>query len=415
MASAIERTAFDLSLRSPWFFRHVVRHELYRRYGRVTDTDGARYDPERVHEAVMNHLPEYREVLQRHDLPRQFPELEVEIKGRKFVPFGTAAGMDKNGEALDEFSYIFGFQEPGTVVVPVRLGNKQPRVAVDAGDDNMYNAQGFPSKGLEYFVRKIKSYRESGGTATIYASICGLPQEADFDFHKDELRIIIDTLNPYVDGFVWNPFSPNTDALKKLRTPNNFYDTAKLMRSLCDKLLLVKMGPYEKDQKEAWLSLADPWISGKGDGFVVVNTFMVPKEEVCSEFWGMPQWVLDWQYTFFGKPIEQWGYGSAGKSGRFLAPYRMRAIRDLSASFFGEDVIIFGTGGIFDGDDAYETFLAGADAIEGYTPYAFYGLGLARELMGRVSYRMQQDGYKSLQELRAGRMKREIEAKLERR
>lgn len=187
------------------------------------------------------------------------------------------------------------------------------------------------------------------------------------------------------------------------------------MRALCgDKLLLVKMGPYEEDQKENWLFLADPWISGKGDGFVVVNTFMVPKEQVVSETWDWPHWSLNWWYSREDKPIPEWGYGSAGKSGRFLAPYRMRAIKDLREAYFGEDIIIFATGGIFDGDDAYKTFLAGADAVEGYTPYTFYGLGLAKELMSDVSSRMQKDGYKSLQELRLSRPRREIEARLRR-
>ena len=87
-------------------------------------------------------------------------------------PFGTAAGMDKNGDALEAFSYVFGFQEIGTVVVHDRPGNDKPRVASDPANEDLYNAQGFPSKGKNYVKEKLHAFRPIIGSApVVYASI----------------------------------------------------------------------------------------------------------------------------------------------------------------------------------------------------------------------------------------------------
>ena len=367
----VEVRVSEFSLSHPEFFRHVVRRELYRRYK----------DPEKVHEEALKMLGDYEEILYNHRRDFEFPDLEVNIKGKIVKPIGTSAGMDKNGDALSPLSLCFGFLEPGTVVVNKREGNKRPRVVGDEKHMDLYNAQGFPSKGLGYFFEQAKLYRKLHRTAPVYVSICGLPisEKNAVEVALQEMRILLTKLNPYVDGFVWNPFSPNTAALTVLRRPDVFTEHAKLVTEYAaDKLRLVKMGPYEADKEDSWMELVDAWLKGGGDGIVAVNTYMIPKEKV---------------------PSNEWGYPSAGRSGRFLKPYRFRAVRAARENF--PKAIIFATGGIYDGDDAYHTFRAGADAIEGYTPYTFYGLGLLRNIARGVEGNLRRDGYKSLEHLRS--------------
>jgi dihydroorotate dehydrogenase len=196
-----------------------------------------------------------------------------------------------------------------------------------------------------------------------------------------EMEILLRELNPYVQGFVWNPFSPNTDALKLLRTERVFTEHAELMKKhASDKLLLVKMGPYEDDSTERsrHLSLVNAFLGGGGHGIVGPNTKMVPKEQV---------------------PSEEWGYASAGRSGASLKPYRMRMVRDTLKAF--PDAVVFACGGIFDGDDAYETFRAGATTVESYTSETFYGPGLKMQKQRRVLQRLKQDGYEHMQDLQS--------------
>ncbi len=366
MSEYLERKGFEFSLKHPWFFRQVARRFLYHKFK----------DPEEVHAAALSYLSKYYDVLVKNADLFDFPELEVDIKGHKIKPFGTAAGMDKDGRCFEPFSHVYGFQESGTVVLRERAGNPKPRVAV--GRLNLYNSQGFPSKGLDFFLERIMRYRSFGGDAVIYASVCGLPIDDNVDkaiYHAvGEFEQLLEALNPYVDGFVWNPFSPNTEALQKLRSPELFAQHAVIMGHYAkDKLKLVKMGPYSGPD---WLKLVDSWLSEGGDGIVAVNTRMVPKEEV-------PSW--------------KWGYPSAGVSGQALQNNRLMAVEITRQTF--PKAIIFATGGIFSAQDAYRTFEAGATALESYTPETFYGFGLVRKKMKGVLKLLKRNGLKNLEEL----------------
>lgn len=367
-----ERYCFEQSLRHPSLFRNVIRPALYRRNGN---------DPEKVHECVLELLQDsgVMKILDRSSYLFDNPVLDIPLNGEVVRPFGTAAGVDKNGDALVPFSRIYGFQEPGTVVMPKRDGNKRPRVAVDNKRNDLYNAQGFPSFGKEYFLGNIIEFRVEYPDYPVYASICGLPlsEEKAVDMAMAEMETLLAELNPYIDGSVWNPFSPNTAALAKLRTPNIFRETAELMkRRAGGKLRLVKMGPYEPAEKRQWLGLVNGFLEGGGHGVVAVNTKMFAKEQV---------------------PSAEWGYPSAGRSGAFLRDYRLRAVSDTREAF--PEAVIFAAGGIFDGDDAYETFKLGATALESYTPETFYGPGLVAQKQQRVEERLLEDGYETLEDL----------------
>jgi len=353
----IEKKAFAKGLTNTQFFRDYVRRFAYRRAGG---------DPERVHEMALEKLQEYEDVIQErfHDfLSPELDILKIEINGRRFLPFGTAAGLDKNADAVEPLSYIFGFQEVGTIIVNPREGNKRPRVAVDERNGDLFNAQGFPSKGLRHARYNIFNYRKyRGGNGAILGSICGIPpgpEELDVAFEETEL--LLTELDSLVDGFVWNPFSPNTAALTALRTPETFEKYAKLVKQTAgNRWALVKMGPYDNkpEKREQWLDLVSAWIRGGGDGIVAVNTYMVPKDKV---------------------PSKDWGYPSAGRSGRFLQPYRQQAILSVRRKF--PDAVIIAAGGIDSPYQAWSAFEAGADALEGYTPYTFHGFGLLREIV----------------------------------
>lgn len=372
----VERFAFEQSLHHPWVFQHMIRPQLYKRNGN---------DPEAVHESVLEAMQQQAVIktLERNQRLFEFPEeLKITVNGRRITPFGTAAGLDKNGDGLIVLSYVAGFQEFGTVVVPERLGNKRPRVAVDNEVEDAWNAQGFPSKGLSYSLDKVKSLRQvRGENPTIYISICGLPlsEQNALEVAMQEMQQLLVTLNPYANGFVWNPFSPNTATLTRLRTPQIFRENAEIMRKYApNKLLLVKIGPYNEDEKQQAFSLITGFMEGGGHGVVAVNTRMFPKDQI---------------------PVANWGYPSGGRSGRFLHDYRMRAVRDVRQEF--REAVIAATGGIYDGDDAYETFEAGATVLEGYTPYIFRGLGLLPQIERRVAQRLRQAGYQNLEQLQA--------------
>jgi dihydroorotate dehydrogenase len=349
-------------------------------------------DAETVHDVVLDTMYKNRRMAGIMGMLFAKPRnLAIKVNGEEVIPIGTAAGMDKNGQAFDMFGCIYGFQEPGTVVLNPREGNKKMRVAA-IGKYDAANAMGFSSEGLEHFLGKISAYRKEGGKAIIYASICGLPlsEENAIQTAMEEMKTLITGLSPYVDGFVWNPASPNTSALRLLRDPGVFYDTARLMAQLApDKLRLVKIWPYEPDEKEAMLQLVGRFMEGGGHGVVTTNTRMFPKDQLPEDIRG------------------KWGHTSFGMSGACLRSYRFRSVIDVRTAF--PDSVIIATGGIGIGmdantqaaDDAYETILAGATMLESMTSSVYYGPGLAKEIMWGISRRLAREGIGSLGALQA--------------
>jgi dihydroorotate dehydrogenase len=361
---------YGFALTNPTVFRRVVRPLLYQRCGG---------NAEEVHELAIRLLRGNEAALQRVATEFDYPDLHLDIAGRSRMPFGTAAGFDKDGEALYPLSLVFGFEEPGTVVLHRRVGNPRPRVAVDASRRELYNAQGFPSKGAENFVANASKYRERGGEAPLLVSICGVPPSVgDIEAAHSDMDALVRLIGPYADGFVWNPYSPNTEALKLLRTIECFRRTAELLKSGAGmKLKLVKMGPFDDAQapRAEWASLVRAWIEGGGDGVVATNAYSVPRAQV---------------------PSGHWGYDWAGRSGTFLHPYRDRAIREARKEF--PDAFIIATGGIDSGTEAWRCFEAGADLLEGYTPYTFEGFGLVAKVAKELRALLRQRGYGNLAE-----------------
>ncbi len=363
----IEERIFEEGMKNTTLFRNLVRKVAYKK---------AKGDPEKVHELALETLNKYEYVLKEISNEFQFPKLSVKLNEKEITPFGTAAGLDKNAQALNPLSYIFGFQEIGTITLQSREGNPKPRVTADEKNKDLYNAQGFPSKGLNYVKKKLEEYRKEGGKAVILANICGIPPEdKSLKVALDEIEIITNDLERTVDGFVWNPYSPNTAALKMLRTKESFEEHAKLIKNVAwKKPVLVKMGPYEEDQKEEWINLIDTWMNNEGDGIVAVNTYTTPKEKV---------------------PSLNWGYPSAGRSGKYLQEYRQRAIKETRKKY--PKAIIIATGGIDSAEQAFSSFDLGADLLEGYTPYTFNGFGLIKEMGKGLEKIILEKGFSSLQ------------------
>ncbi|MDE1860131.1 MAG: hypothetical protein KGH72_00250 [Candidatus Micrarchaeota archaeon] len=371
--SVIEKLKMFRGLLDPNYFKQSVRPIIFNR---------ANGDPERVHELVLDILKKNNfELSLVSGLFNAPEELRIDVYGKRLVPFGSAAGLDKTGDPLLPLSNIFGFLEPGTICVNPREGNPRPRVVNDDSSLDLYNAQGFPGKGLDYFLNNLKDYKMRKGKVPVYVNMCGMPlsEQNAIELAMEEMRTLLKSLEPYCDGFVWNCASPNTEALRMLRTPEISEQTSALMKELApEKLRLVKIWPYEPEEKEATFRFIEGFMDGGGHGVVAINTKIFPREQV---------------------PAPNWGYKSAGRSGKFLRPYRLRSVKDIRSAF--PDSVIVAAGGIFDGDDAYATFKAGANMLEGYTPYTFYGLGLLKQIENGVAQKLRSDGYKSLADLQA--------------
>ena len=72
---------------------------------------------------------------------------------------GLAAGLDKNGDYVDDFAKLgFGFLEIGTVTPKPQYGNKKPRLFRDRASKAIINRMGFNNKGVNHLVQKLKDF-----------------------------------------------------------------------------------------------------------------------------------------------------------------------------------------------------------------------------------------------------------------
>lgn len=379
MFDFLERKIFEKCLTDTGFFEKIGRPLAYFLNGN---------DPEKVHERALELLNKYSDVVEKISSDFDFPNLRVDIAGKRVMPFGNAEGMDKNGVALYPLSKIFGFVSIGTVPLNAREGNEKPRVFVDGKNGNAYNAQGFPSRGARIARRNAVIYKRiKCGEKPLFGNLCGMPSSPDEKGVRNsymELENLVGEFSPYCDGTVWNSYSPNTSSLKLLRTPEVFRRSAEIIsKKARGKLNLAKMGPYNDSEEERknWLSLADAFLQGGGDGIVAVNTYMVPKDKI---------------------PTANWGYPSAGVSGKFLRDFRQRAIYDARKEF-GKNIFIIATGGIDSAEEAFKSFDAGANAIAGYTPYILNGFGLIKKIARGLEEKLRAKGYKTLEEFQKSR------------
>ena len=85
--------------------------------------------------------------------------LPVQVMGLDFVnPVGLAAGLDKNGDAIDGFAQLgFGFVEIGTVTPRPQPGNPKPRLFRLPEAEAVINRMGFNNHGVDHLLERVKA------------------------------------------------------------------------------------------------------------------------------------------------------------------------------------------------------------------------------------------------------------------
>lgn len=146
-------------------------------------------------------------------------ELHTEVFGLPFRnPIGVAAGIDPNGNNLDNLAAIgFGFVELGSVMARRHPGTPRPRLKRIAGSRSLLDRTGYPSLGLEHTLSKVRRRRKYTKHLIIGCNISKMTSTHPEDITKDYLRVFRN-MYQYVDFFVINiacttsskPYEPRT-------------------------------------------------------------------------------------------------------------------------------------------------------------------------------------------------------------
>ncbi len=275
-------------------------------------------------------------------------------------PLGLAAGLDKNGEAIDALgAFGFGFLELGAVTPRPQPGNPIPRLFRLPQAQAIINRMGFNNLGVDHLLRQLEASRFSG----IVGVNLGKNADTPIEQAADDYLLLLDKLYGKVHFVTVNISSPNTKNLRSLQGGDELDALLGAIKArqqvLADRHgkympIAVKIAP---DLTAAQIAdMAAMFRRHRIDALIATNT------------------------TLARAGVEHLVHGqeSGGLSGAPLKAQSTQVIQAFHAALAGELPII-GSGGILSGADAREKLAAGADLLQIYTGLIYRGPELVRE------------------------------------
>ena len=341
---------------------------LYERAARPVLFRMGRGDAETAHEWTLNRLAALTRRPRALAAVRRAlaaPDLPVEVFGLRFPnPVGLAAGMDKNGVAVDAWPALgFGFVEVGTVTWHAQPGNERPRVFRLPHSHALINRMGFNNAGARALADRLAARKEP------------LPVPLGISLGKSRVTLLSEAvgdylaslraLYPYGDYFAVNVSSPNTPGLRTLQDRDHLSELLAALQAEARRLagagkpakpILVKVAPDLADSAIAELvaTCAEHGVAG----LIATNTTLSragldPRDIVRG-----------------GQP--------GGLSGRPLAA-RARDVVAFVHRESGGRMPVIGVGGILAPEDAVRMIDAGAALVQLYTGLVYCGPALVRD------------------------------------
>jgi dihydroorotate dehydrogenase len=143
------------------------------------------------------------------------PDTPVEVMGLEFPNrIGLAAGLDKNGEAIDGLAaWGFGHIEVGTVTPRPQPGNPKPRLFRLPEVEGIINRMGFNNRGIDALITNVRAAKYQG----ILGINIGKNADTPIERAADDYLIGLEKAYPHASYVTVNISSPNTKNLRQLQ------------------------------------------------------------------------------------------------------------------------------------------------------------------------------------------------------
>ena len=336
------------------FYYPLVRHFLFK------------LDPEVVHELTIHQLAWMGGTPFELFFRNKLPSRPVEVMGLKFDnPVGLAAGLDKDGDAIDAFGAMgFGFIEVGTVTPRPQPGNDKPRIFRVIPAQGIINRMGFNNKGVDNLIENVKKSHYKG----ILGINIGKNKDTPIENGKDDYLICMDKVYAYAGYIAVNISSPNTPNLRQLQYGEALDDLLKALKERQKELaakhnkyvpVAVKIAP-DLSQEEL-KQVAESLLRYGIDGVIATNTTL--DRELIHD---MPH-----------------AAETGGLSGRPLQNKSTEIIRSLHEYLKGQ-IPIIGVGGIDSAMAAREKMQAGAQLVQIYSGFIYHGPDLVKNIVNNI-------------------------------
>ncbi len=315
-------------------------------------------DPETAHELTLNALRHLGRVL---PVAKPAAGRAVDVMGLHFPnAIGLAAGLDKNGEAIDGLALMgFGFIEIGTITPRPQPGNPKPRMFRLPDAKGIINRMGFNNKGVDALIANVREARFRG----ILGINIGKNFDTPIERAADDYLACLDKVYALASYVTVNISSPNTKNLRQLQGESELDELLGKLKAeqarLADKHgryvpLTLKIAP---DLEPAQIiNIADALRRHRIDGVIATNT-TIARDTV---------------------PGIRNAHEAGGLSGAPVFVASTAVVRQLAQALGGELPII-AAGGVMDGYDAQIKLAAGASLVQLYSGLIYRGPGLVRD------------------------------------
>jgi len=295
------------------------------------------------------------------------PILKTRIAGLEMSnPVGLAAGLDKNGEALDGLSRLgFGAVECGSVTPRAQAGNPKPRLFRLSEDRAIINRMGFNNAGLEPFAARLaRRPKRTAIGANLGANKDTEDKAADYVAGLRRLAGL-------ADYFTINISSPNTPGLRALQG-----------REALDDLLGRINEARPTDGAPVFLKIA-PDLIGEEIGMIVEASLAHGIDALIVSNTTLER-PASLRSAFAGE--------AGGLSGAPLKPFAQKALEAAAEAAAGRLPLI-AVGGIESGEDAFARIRAGASAVQVYSALIYDGPGLIGRIKRDLAARLRAEGF----------------------
>lgn len=295
------------------------------------------------------------------------PQLPVKVMGLEFAnPVGLAAGLDKNGDAIDGFAQLgFGFVEIGTVTPRPQPGNPKPRLFRLPAATAIINRMGFNNHGVEHLLARVKAAK--------YRGVLGINIGKNFDTPVeravDDYLICLSKVYAHASYVTVNVSSPNTPGLRTLQFGDSLKQLLEALRQRQEDLtaehgkrvpLAIKIAPDMSDEET--VEVARALIETGMDAVIATNTTL----------------------SRVGVEGLQFADQAGGLSGAPVREQSTHVVRVLAGELSGRLPII-AAGGVTEGRHAAEKIAAGASLVQIYSGFIYRGPALISEAVDAIA------------------------------
>ena len=319
-------------------------------------------DPERAHDLTLRFLKETANTPLSCLYGQSLVTRKVKLMGLEFPnAIGLAAGLDKDGEAIDAFHKMgFGHVEVGTVTPKPQPGNAKPRMFRIKTQQALINRMGFNNKGVDNLVLNLKSRKSKG----LVGVNIGKNEKTGIKESKFDYLACLEKVYPYASYVTVNISSPNTKELRSLQFGELLDELLDTLKEKQEKLaksyglyvpLALKVSPDLSEEEVIRIALK--LVEYEIDAVIATNT-------------------TTYRGSVSGLRFSEEGGGLSGPPVKNLSDN----IINCFSKEIGDSLPIIGVGGINSASDAADKLDLGAKLLQLYTGFIYKGPSLLKAI-----------------------------------